>query len=107
MIVTMIRIAHWFHIVNLSITLVIMLTWPFRRERNLIDMRFTRDCNYSFKSIPIISCIFTRNSGESCKFTRLATGGENKKPATGTSLRKSLMAGNPLFSGTFEQNEGR
>ncbi len=47
------------------------------------------------------------SKGQSCKNTRLATGGEKKKPATGTSLRKSLMAGNPLFLGTLGQKEGR
>ena len=47
------------------------------------------------------------SKGQSCKNTRLASGGEKKKPATGSSFRKSLMAGNPLFLGTFEQKEGR
>ena len=38
---------------------------------------------------------------------RVATGERQKNPVTGTSVWKSLMAGNPLFLGTFEQKEGR
>ena len=47
------------------------------------------------------------SKGQSCKNTRVATRGENKKPATGTFFRKSLMAGNPLLLVIFGQKKGR
>ena len=47
------------------------------------------------------------NTKVSCKSTRIAAEGEKKKPAIETSVWKSLMAGNPLFQGTFGQMKGR
>jgi len=44
---------------------------------------------------------------ELCKDTWLAAGEENTKPATGTSFKKCMVAGNPLFHGYLEQRKGR
>ena len=66
------------------------------------------------EKIPFITWYHTRRLFIRTEFelymrlhTRVTTGGENKKPDIGTSFRKSLMSGNPLFLGTFEQKEGR